>query len=145
MARNEALSAALEHARAARGMSVRKLQDETGLSTATIMRYLKAPEAVRPEVLNRITAALGLPNARLDEGGVWRIPATAGSGGPPDPTESTSTVVTDGGVVLTLRVPPGFLEELTVDERAGIEADALLAVMKMARDVRKDRAGNNGT
>lgn len=127
------LAQALKHARAARGLTVREAAAAAGVAVGTIVRYETRPDPVTPKTLHRIADALGVA-ATMSTSGEWTISPTSERKGDGSDDASPTVTVTDGTTLLTLRVPPGFLESLSEDQRAGLEADALLEVMRLARE-----------
>jgi transcriptional regulator with XRE-family HTH domain len=69
--RSEELGAALKRARKARGLSLRDVEGETGISFATLARIERQVGSPTPDNLARITQWLNIPMARIlppDEG-----------------------------------------------------------------------------
>lgn len=138
---NESLAATLQAARSAKRWSIRRLAEESGASTATLLRYLKGHDAVQPRTLDRITTALDLPsavpvNGQYDE---WAIPDRDHPVTAPVTAESPS-VVTDGRTVLVLDVPPGFLDGLDDGQLSELKQDALVEILRLARAAKRGAA-----
>ncbi len=129
--------AQLRRARERAGITVRELAAAAGVATGTITRYERGGPYTTATLL-RVADALGV-TVDQDPSGVWTVRAQTGESGTPDGAgiDTVSATVTDGSTVLTLRVPPGFLEGLGENERREVEADALLEVMRLAREARR--------
>jgi transcriptional regulator with XRE-family HTH domain len=63
--RSEELGAALKRARKARGLSLRDVEGETGISFATLARIERQVGSPTPDNLARITEWLNIPIARI--------------------------------------------------------------------------------
>lgn len=135
---NSDLARALVEARKRKRWSIRKLAEEAGVSTATVVRYEAGAETVQPRTLDRITAALGVASAVPVTGSrsEWTIPAGDDQIAADHP-QGSSSVVTDGRSVVVLEIPPGFLDGLSPEALAEIEQDALLEVLRLARAAKR--------
>lgn len=112
------------------GLSLRELGATAGVAPNTLVAYERGGPYT-PRVLRRLAAALGVKIER-DSEDFWAVTPIRDHSVTESPTVSGAD-----GTLLTLRVPPGFLDSLTADERAELEADALLEVMRLARAVRR--------
>lgn len=133
---NSDIAATLKRARISQGLSIRDLAARAGVSTATVQRVEGGPDELQAKTLRKLTEALGLPNARLDESGEWTIPGAPLAVSPHETPESR-IVHSDGRTVLVLDVPPGFLDGLDEDALEEVKQDALLEVMRLARAVKR--------
>jgi transcriptional regulator with XRE-family HTH domain len=130
------LSVALRRARGAKGMTIRELAAAAKVATGTVTRYESGPVPVVPKTLHKLADALGV-SASQDASGVWTLSPAKPVNDPNDHAESNS-VVADGNVVVTLRVPAAFYAGLPAEQRAAIEADALLELMRLARQAQRE-------
>lgn len=136
------LAVALRRARAAKGLTIRELAAVAGVASGTVLRYERDdPGVITAKTLLKLADALDI-DVTQDASGVWTVRAPGAENGHTDDTEGHS--LTDGTTIVTLRIPRGFMDSLTPEQQAEVEADALLEVMRLAREVRRRTTTRGG-
>lgn len=130
------LPAALRRARAAKAWTIRRLAAEADVATGTVQRYERDdPGVITPQTLKKIADALGLAVTQSPDG-QWVVRPMSDENGQTDDTSGHS-LMTDGSVLLTLRVPASFATKVPEESWADIEADTLLEVLRLAQEARR--------